>query len=104
MKDPAVLFYTGDFISGTTCLTMEERGQYITLLCTQHQQGHLSEKQICLVLGIKNIEEVKDVLSKFQKDKEGLFFNKRMDEEIEKRKNYCDSKRKGAIKRWGLPQ
>lgn len=83
---------------------MEERGQYITLLCIQHQQGHLSEKQICLALGIKSPEEIKDVLKKFKQDKEGLYFNERMEQEIEARRKYCDSKRKGAIKRWGLPQ
>jgi len=47
-KDPAFLFYSSDFLSGITDLTMEERGQYITLLCLQHQKGSLSEKTIRL--------------------------------------------------------
>lgn len=34
-KALTVLFYTSDFLSGTSFFTMEERGQYITLLCEQ---------------------------------------------------------------------
>lgn len=83
-KDPAVLFYCSDFLTGTTGLTMEERGQYITLLCLQHQQGHLSEKTIRLAVGSASV----DVLSKFKKDDNGNFFNERMEEEIEKRSNF----------------
>lgn len=83
-KDPAVLFYCSDFLTGTTGLTMDERGQYITLLCLQHQQGHLSEKTIRLAVGSPSV----DVLSKFKKDESGLFFNERMEEETERRHNF----------------
>jgi uncharacterized protein YdaU (DUF1376 family) len=88
-KDPAVLFYTGDFINGCACLTLEERGQYITLLCLQHLSGHLSEKTIRLTVGSVSV----DVISKFKVDDDGLFFNERMDEEIKKRMQYLDSRR-----------
>lgn len=80
-KDPAVLFYTSDFLSGTYGMTMDERGQYITLLCLQHLQGHLSEKTIRLSVG----EISSDVRAKFVIDEQGLLFNPRMDEEKEKR-------------------
>ena len=70
MKDPAILFYTGDFLNGCTDLTFEERGQYITLLCLQHQKGHLSEKTIRLSVGSVSV----DVMAKFLKDETGLFF------------------------------
>ena len=46
MKDPAFVFYTGDFLTGVIDMTMEERGQYITLLCLQHQKGHFSKKTL----------------------------------------------------------
>jgi uncharacterized protein YdaU (DUF1376 family) len=87
-KDPAVLFYTSDFLTGVTDLTMEERGQYITLLCMQHQKGHLSEKTICLTVGNVSV----DVLKKFKTDDEGLYFNSRMEEESEKRSKFIDSR------------
>ena len=45
-KDPAVLFYTSDFISGTLTMTDEQRGRYILLLCLQHQKGYLTEKDM----------------------------------------------------------
>lgn len=87
-KDPAVLFYCSDFLTGIAGLTMEERGQYITLLCLQHQQGHLSEKTIRLAVGSPSV----DVLVKFQKDENGNFFNLRMEEETEKRRNFVKIK------------
>lgn len=91
-KDPAFLFYASDFITGVSDLTMEERGQYITLLCLQHQKGHLSEKTIRL--NVANVSE--DVLLKFKKDDNGLYYNDRLDIEIEKRSNFVDSRRENG--------
>jgi uncharacterized protein YdaU (DUF1376 family) len=87
-KDPAVLFYTSDFLTGVTDLTMEERGQYITLLCMQHQKGHLSEKTICLTVGNVSV----DVMKKFQIDGNGLYYQHRMEEETEKRSKFIESR------------
>lgn len=86
MKDPAIIFYTSDFMVGVSNLTMEERGQYITLLCLEHQLGHLSKKTIDL--NIHNISE--DVLKKFELDDEGLYYNKRLEYEIEKRTKFIN--------------
>ena len=91
-KDPAFLFYSSDFITGCMGLTMEERGQYITLICLQHQQGHLSEKAIKVAVG--NVSQ--DVLKKFKLDENNLFFNQRVDDEIEKRKLFCESRAKNG--------
>ena len=93
-KDPAVQFYTADFLVGVQDLTMEERGQYITLLCLQHQQGHLSEKLIKLTIG--SISQ--DVLAKFEKDSEGMYYQHRMDEEIAKREAYLERQHNNGIK------
>ena len=91
-KDPAFLFYTNDFLSGVTDLTMEERGQYITLLCLQHQKGHLSEKTIRLNVASASV----DVLSKFIKDENGNFYNERLEIEVEKRATFIDSRRENG--------
>jgi hypothetical protein len=103
MKDPAFLFYSSDFLSGCIGLDMEERGQYITLLCAQHQKGHLSEKTIRLLVGSVSV----NVLVKFSKDEDGNYFSIRLDSEIEKRKNFTESRRlngqKGGRKASGLP-
>ena len=65
MKDPAVLFYTADFLIGVSDLTDEECGKYIKLLCLQHQKGHLSEKQICLFFSLTYEEHMKNICSTY---------------------------------------
>ena len=76
---------------------MEERGQFITLLCLQHQKGSLSEKLMRLQCGgIPNA----DVLAKFRIDENGLYYNKRIEEEREKRQAHSDKQRLNAYKRW----
>ena len=91
-KDPAFLFYSSDFLTGCSDLTMEERGQYITLICLQHQKGHLTRKIIDISVGSIS----PDVLSKFNVDENGLYYNKRIEEVIEQRKKYTESRRKNG--------
>jgi hypothetical protein len=93
-KDPAFLFYSSDFLNGVADLTMEERGQFITLLCLQHQKGTLTDKTIRLSLGSVSV----DVLSKFSKDKDGNYYNERLNEEIEKRIQFTESRRNNGSK------
>ncbi|MCK4258783.1 MAG: DUF1376 domain-containing protein [Halanaerobiales bacterium] len=91
MKSPAVLFYTSDFLTGVSNLTMKERGQYITMLSLQHQQGRLSKKT--LIINIGELEDISpDVLSKFIIDKDGNYYNERMEEESIKRNAYVKSR------------
>jgi hypothetical protein len=85
MKDPAFLFYPADFLVGCADLTMQERGQYITLLCLEHQKGRLSEKTCRLNLGLLSVSEIPDVMAKFKIDAEGLYYNERLELEINKR-------------------
>lgn len=87
-KDPAFLFYSSDFLSGVADLTMDERGQYITLLCVQHQKGFLSDKTIRLSVGLVSV----DVLAKFIKDNNGNYFNERLYVESEKRNKFTESR------------
>lgn len=88
-KDPAFLFYSSDFLSGITDLTMEERGQFITLLCVQHQKGFLTEKTIRLLVGSVSV----DVMSKFRLDENGNYYNERLKLESEKRNKFTESRR-----------
>lgn len=89
-KDPAFLFYSSDFLTGTMLFTDEQVGKYIRLLCLQHQKGHLSEKDIIKICG--GIDE--DILSKFIKDNSGLYYNERLENEIVKRVKYSESRSK----------
>lgn len=91
MKNPAVLWYPGDFIASTSLWNNEQCGAYIRLLNYQFVLGHLSLEQIDMV--------TKDdiVLNKFIKDKKGLFFNQRMQQEIDKRSQYIESRSKNKL-------
>ena len=95
-KDPAFLFYSSDFLTGVSDLTFEERGQYITLLCLQHQKGRLTEKAIKIAVP----NATADVLGKFQKDDKGLYFNKRLEIEADKRAKHAEKQRQRAIEGW----
>lgn len=98
MKDPAFLFYSQDFIVGVQFMSWEERGKYITLLCYMHQHGRLSEDQVNKVVG----KPSENLRSKFSVDKNGLYFNKRLEEEAKKRSKYVASRRKNG-KKGGRP-
>lgn len=95
-KDPAFLFYSSDFLTGTMLMTDEQVGKYIRLLCLQHQKGTLTEKdmlKICLT-------QDEDIYNKFIKVDTG-YINQRLFEETEKRKKYSESRannRKGSKK------
>ena len=95
-KDPAFLFYSSDFITGVSDLTMEERGQYITLLCLHHQKGRLTKKIINL--SVPNVSD--DVMAKFSQDKNGFYFNKRLEMEAEKRRKNSNKQKERALKGW----
>lgn len=87
-KDPAVLFYTSDFLTGTAFFTMEQKGQYITLLCLQHQHESIPENHMISICGSLD----NPVIGKFIKDEQGNYFNERMKIESERRKSFCESR------------
>ncbi len=95
-KDPAFLFYSSDFLVGVSDMTMEERGQYITLLCLQHTKGHLTKKNI--LVGVGQVSD--DVLAKFTIDDNGCYYNERLEKEVNKRKAYSESRKKNVENRW----
>ena len=95
-KDPAILFYTSDFLTGTMTMTNEEVGKYIRLLCLQHQKKRLTDKDMLYICGTY----VEEVYNKFTKDANNQYFNERLEEETIKRRNYSDSRRKNISKRY----
>ena len=91
-KDPAFLFYSNDFLSGTFPFSDEQVGKYIRILCIQHQKYRLSEKEI-----LKLSDNDEDIMSKFETETfEGkvYYYNLRLREEATKRSNYTASRRK----------
>jgi uncharacterized protein YdaU (DUF1376 family) len=97
-KDPAVLFYTSDFLVGTMTMSNEHTGVYIKLLCIQHQKGRLSKEDIAAVCGCHMDAHMEThmapLISKFIKDEHGFYYNKRMEEEAKKRQAFVASRLK----------
>lgn len=90
-KDPAFLFYPGDFTTGTQFFTDEQVGKYVRLLLAQHQHGRLTKKQFDHFLP----DEV--VIAKFKIDDHGKYYNERLEKESEKRKNFAESRKKNRL-------
>ena len=90
-KDPAVLFYTSDFLSGTFTMTNEQVGKYIRLLCLQHQKGKLTEKDMLSICSAYDV----DIWDKF-KIEDGVFINERMHNEAVRRQKFSESRRNNA--------
>jgi uncharacterized protein YdaU (DUF1376 family) len=94
-KDPAFLFYANDFDSKTKFFSHEQVGMYLRLLIAQFQIGRLTEEQVLFIC--KRYD--KDILSKFTKDENGLYFNERLELESIKRKKYSQSRRENRLKK-----
>lgn len=92
-KDPAFLFYSGDFLIGTMFFTDEQVGKYIRLLCAQHQMGRLSENDMLNIC--KSYDE--RVFGKFTKE-DGKYFNERLEFEAKKRSDFSNSRKKNRMK------
>ena len=91
-KDPAFLFYPGDWLGGTIGMTLEEKGAYIELLMMQFSRGHMTKHMIGQVLG-QDVGRIWDkVKDKFTQDGDGKWYNDRLDTEKEKRKLFTASR------------
>ena len=89
MKDPAFLFYPGDWLGGTMGMTFEEKGAYMELLMLQFNRGHMTKDMIGHTVG-RLWDKIKD---KFIIDDNGLYYNGRLEEEKTKRQTYTKSRR-----------
>jgi hypothetical protein len=92
-KDPAFLFYSSDFYTGTAFMTDEQVGKYIRLLCLQHQHGHLTEQHMINIC--KTYDE--HIFAKFEKLPDGKYHNLRLHNEILKRNAYSESRRNNRL-------
>lgn len=92
-KDPAFLFYSADFMMGTALMSETEVGQYIRILCHMHQSGRLSMEDmlnICPHISSR-------VVGKLMKDDQNRYYSVRLEEEVEKRKKYSESRKKNRL-------
>jgi len=111
-KSPAFQFYPGDFLSDENVISMtfEERGIYITLLCSCWIQGSIPadpEKLNRLLPGYSNESgipsQVLECFTEMEGDSKRLV-HPRLDKERQKQADFKDVKsesgKRGAQKRW----
>ena len=92
-KDPAFLFYPNDYIGGTMGMTLEEKGAYIELLMMQFNRGHMGGHMIGQAVG-----QLWDKIKvKFVQDSKGLWYNERLEQEQNKRKQFTNSRKNNLL-------
>lgn len=94
-KDPAFLFFPGDWLGGTMTFSRSHKGAYMDLLMCQFNQGHMTLQDIQVVLGDADFASMWEIKlkTKFIQDSDGLFYNQKLEEEVFKRKKFTQSRR-----------
>jgi len=92
-KDPAMLWYWGDWNSGTATMTRHLKGCYMDLLHAQFNNGPLTLDEIKTILGA-DFGSWPALQKKFVTDANGNFFNERLKIEKEKRVAFVASRHK----------
>lgn len=95
MKDPALMFYTANFLAETRRMNLEQLGKYIKLICFQHQTGHIIEDEFFEIVS----ESDTQITCLFDVDEEGKYFVQHIDDAIAQRKAYCISRSENAKKK-----
>jgi uncharacterized protein YdaU (DUF1376 family) len=95
-KDPAFLFYPGDWLGGTMGMTLEQKGAYMELLIYQFNNGGFTEAQAKQVLSICFASVWHNIRHKFVLEG-STYFNARLKTEILKRKAFSESRRNNAL-------
>lgn len=94
-KDPAFLWYPGDWLGGTQLFSRAHKGAYMDLLMAQHSNGHMALEDVRHILGsdFDSMWESR-LKSKFKLDSYGKFYNEKLENELIKRKNYTDGRKR----------
>lgn len=94
-KDPAFLFYPSDWLGGTMTFTRAQKGAYMDLLIAQFNQVALTIEDIREVLRDDyDMMWERKLRDKFETESNGiLYFNRKLREEVIKRKSFTESRR-----------
>lgn len=95
IKDPAVNWYFSNYYTSTRLMTQAERGAYMDVLAYLFEHGHLDHTQ---VLQACEGQTYPRVFAKLTIDENGLYFNRRLDKEMAKRKKNLDSRLKNLAR------
>lgn len=91
-KDPACLFYWGDWHGGTSTYSRHLKGCYMDLLNAQFNNGPLTLDEVKTVLGSDFGSSWPTIQKKFKTTPDGHFFNERLQKEKDKRVSYVKSR------------
>ena len=93
-KDPAFLFYPGDWMGGTMVFSRHQKGAYIDLLMGQFHNGHMGLHMVETILGEKDFAELWETTlkPKFKVDNECKYYNEKLDYETTRRRKYTKSR------------
>ena len=97
-KDPAFLFYSSDFLTGTMFMSNEQIGLYIRMLCAQHQHDGRIDTNV-LRTQCDSITNGQVVYSKFKHDDRGSY-NPRLELEMERRREKSRKAAESVMNRW----
>jgi hypothetical protein len=98
-KDPATLWYWNDWHGGTITFTRHLKGCYMDLLHAQFNSGRLSLEAIKTILG-SDFGSWPSIQKKFEQDPQGLFYNEKLENEMNRRKEHAQRQRENVQKRW----
>lgn len=88
-KDPAFLFYPGNWMKGTQLFSRSHKGAYMDLLMAQFSNGHLSLEDIGIILDSDYDTMWESKLKpKFMIDDKGLYYNEFLESVVEERNTY----------------
>lgn len=102
-KDPAILFYFNDWHGGTVTFSRFLKGCYMDLLHAQFNSGGLSIDEIKTVLGSDFGSSWPTLQKKFKIEEDGLYYNKRLLFEKNRRQEFKISQSEKSKKRWDNP-
>ncbi len=97
-KDPAFLFYPGDYLRDTQCLSEKTQVAYDRIMCEHMRNICISQQQLNFFTKRLSDEE-KEELKMLLTENENGFEITWVAESIIKRKEYSDSRRKNRIKK-----
>ncbi len=98
-KDPAFMFYPGDWALGTMHLNFLEKGAYFDLLILQFSRGKFNINDVKCLLKDHFDSIWPRIVDKFKTDGI-LFWNERLEYEIVKRKKFSEHQSNNVKKRW----
>lgn len=102
MKDPAFPFYAQDFLVGTLHLTCQETGAYIKLLAYQWVNMGIPKQRLGIIMGSGWENTWLAISDKFV-EKDGVYFNNRLEAEREKRSRFKEKQAENG-KKGGRPR